>query len=129
MGPVGRLTGPLPSRLALLCSQLGQVLRCNISPYGGKKESEATRSVHPHDPACRPHVAVSQSFCKTASSSIFAACPTLGRMKFGSFQRSQGEVQQNVKQRSPRSTSDHVDPVGQSPCQVGPVGRPADPTL
>jgi hypothetical protein len=48
-------------------------------------------------------------------------------MKFGAFQRSQVEVQQNVKPRSPRLTSDHVDPVGQSPCQVGLVGRPAGP--
>jgi hypothetical protein len=46
-------------------------------------------------------------------------------MKFGAFQRSQGEVQQNVKPMSPRSTPDHVDPVGQSPCQVGLAGRPA----
>jgi hypothetical protein len=48
-------------------------------------------------------------------------------MKFGAFQRSQGEVQQNVKPRSPRSTSNHVDPVGRSPCQVGPAGRPVGP--
>jgi hypothetical protein len=39
-------------------------------------------------------------------------------MKFGSFQRSQGKVQQNVKLRSLQSTSDHVDPIGQSPYQV-----------
>jgi hypothetical protein len=50
-------------------------------------------------------------------------------MKFGAFQRSQGEVQQNVKPKTPWSTSDHVDPVGQSPCQVGPAGRPAGTTL
>jgi hypothetical protein len=48
-------------------------------------------------------------------------------MKFRAFQRSQGEVQQNVKPRSPRSTSDHVDPVDRSPCQVGPAGRPDGP--
>jgi hypothetical protein len=48
-------------------------------------------------------------------------------MKFGAFQMSQGEVQQNVKPRSPRSTSNHVAPVGQNPYQVGPVGRPAGP--
>jgi hypothetical protein len=47
-------------------------------------------------------------------------------MKFGAFQRSQGELQQNVKLRSPRSTSNHVDPVGRSPCQVGPAGQPVD---
>jgi hypothetical protein len=50
VGPVGWLTGPLPSYLAPLCSQLGQVLRGNISPYGGKKESEAMRSVRPARP-------------------------------------------------------------------------------
>jgi hypothetical protein len=33
-------------------------------------------------------------------------------MKFGAFQRSQGEVEQNVKPWLARSTSDHVDPVG-----------------
>jgi hypothetical protein len=48
-------------------------------------------------------------------------------MKFGAFQRSQGEVQQHVKPRSPRSTSDHVDHVGQSPCQVGPARRSTGP--
>jgi hypothetical protein len=48
-------------------------------------------------------------------------------MKFGAFQRSQGEVQQNVKPRSPRWSFDHVDPVGRSHCQVGPVGRSASP--
>jgi hypothetical protein len=48
-------------------------------------------------------------------------------MKFGAFQRSQGEVQQNVKPRSSRSTSNHVDPVGRSPCQVGPIGRLTGP--
>jgi hypothetical protein len=46
-------------------------------------------------------------------------------MKFGAFQRSQGEVQQNLKPRLPRSTSDHVDHVGRSPYQVGPAGRSA----
>jgi hypothetical protein len=50
-------------------------------------------------------------------------------MKFGAFQRSQGEVQQNLKPRSPWSTSDHVDPIGQSPYKVDPVGQPPDPTL
>jgi hypothetical protein len=48
-------------------------------------------------------------------------------MNFGAFQRSQGKVQQNVKPRVPRSTSDHMDHVGRSPCQVGPTGRPASP--
>jgi hypothetical protein len=47
-------------------------------------------------------------------------------MKFEAFQRSKREVQQNVKPRSARSTSDHVDAIGQSPYQVGPslVSRP-----
>jgi hypothetical protein len=43
-------------------------------------------------------------------------------MKFGAFQRSQAEVQQNVKPWSPQSTSDHVDPIGRSPCQMGLAG-------
>jgi hypothetical protein len=43
-------------------------------------------------------------------------------MKFEAFKRSQGEVQQNVKPRSPWSTSDHVDMVGRSPYLVGPAG-------
>jgi hypothetical protein len=50
-------------------------------------------------------------------------------MKLGAFQRSQGEVQQNVKPRSPWSTSDHVDLVGWSPYHVSPAGWPAGSTL
>jgi hypothetical protein len=39
-------------------------------------------------------------------------------MKFGAFQRSQWEVQKNVKPQSPWSTSKHVDPVGCSPARI-----------
>jgi hypothetical protein len=69
VGLAGRLAGPLPSRPAPICSQQGQVLPGNISPYGGKKESEATRMVCANDPADRPQVASSRPLCSTTSSS------------------------------------------------------------
>jgi hypothetical protein len=43
------------------------------------------------------------------------------------FSKVKREVQQNVKPRSQWSTSNHVDPVCQSPSQVGLAGRPAGP--
>jgi hypothetical protein len=71
VGLVGQLTGPLPGLPAPLCSQPGQVLSVNIALYGGQKEYEATRSVHPQDLAGRPEVAVGRSLCNITSSSTF----------------------------------------------------------
>jgi hypothetical protein len=82
VGPVGRVIGPLPGRPAPLCRQSGQVFHGNISPYGGKKESEVTRSICPQDPADRLHVAIDRPFCSTASSSTFATRLTFGPYKY-----------------------------------------------
>jgi hypothetical protein len=82
VGPVGRLANSLPGRTTPLCSQSGQVLRRNISPYGSKKEFEATRSVHPQDPTGWSHREASQPLYSTASSSTFTTWPTLGPYKF-----------------------------------------------
>jgi hypothetical protein len=80
-GPTGRPVGPLCGWLAPLCSQLGQVLHVNISPYVGKKESEAMSLVRPQDPVSRPHVLADRPLCSTASSSTFVTRPTLGPYK------------------------------------------------
>jgi hypothetical protein len=73
--PQAKANAGRPSRAAdrpaPLCIQPGQVLRGNISPYGGKKESKEKRSVCPQHPADLPHVAMAQPLCSTASSPIF----------------------------------------------------------